>query len=452
MYELNVTSVNMRLMRWRSSLCHNCPLTFTRGQIKFLVSYLVIYLFAILYCRWHFYRDPGSFFFDPEKGYRPLYSLERVEQARSFIRLASNGPIPAPVPHLGDSDDGHDDAEAADVERTLCIGMATVKRPFRQYVDVSLGSLLADLTPDERANISVNLLFAHTDPKIHPFFEAPWVPAVVDNVFTYEKVGYKLPSVRGLERERRIKEKRLFDYRFLLKSCYEWTDAQWIAILDDDVLAQEGWYGRTMQALGKIQSQKKKGNSGRDWIYLRLFYTENFMGWNKENWRGYLFWSLVAVSVPALGGLFLRQKIPSLRNTLSNPLLAAVSLVCVPAAIILYFLAGRVSVQPMRYGVHPMDQFTCCPQGLVFPREIVPRLIHGLGQTMPQTRAVDSAIEEWADQEGLERWALVPSAVQHIGKETYRKETGDPREKFELGGANGLWNFRFELHERGTGD
>lgn len=426
----------MRSVGWRGLICCGCP--FTQGQVKFLVSYLILYLFAILYCRWYFYRDPGSFFFDPEEGYRPLYSLTRVEQARSFIKLASNGSITRPGrPH------GHT-AHATGAGKTLCIGMATVKRPSRQYVDVSLGSLLADLTPDERASIYLNLLFAHTDPKAHPFSEAPWVPAVADNVLTYEKAGYKLPTVRRLEKDKRIEEKSLFDYKFLLRSCYELTDAPWIAILEDDVLAQEGWYGRTMAGLQKIQRQKKgKG----DWLYLRLFYTEKFMGWNSEEWPVYLFWSLVAVSVPALGGLYLRGKIPSLRNTLSDPFLAVICLVCVPAAIVLYFLAGRVSVQPLHSGVRPMNRYACCSQGLVFPREIVPRLIHGLGQT-EQPRAVDSAIEAWADREGLQRWALVPSVMQHIGGKTYKKtEKENPRDKFEVSGARGLWNFRFELHE-----
>jgi hypothetical protein len=67
---------------------------------------------------------------------------------------------------------------------------------------------------------------------------------------------------------------------------------------------------------------------------------------------------------------------------------------------------------PLR-GVERMDRYGCCTQALVFPRAQVSGLLtalqdRGSGQT-------DSMIEEYADARSLERYALAPQVVQHVG-------------------------------------
>lgn len=44
------------------------------------------------------------------------------------------------------------------------------------------------------------------------------------------------------------REKALFDYTYLLKACQA-VNASYVAMLEDDVLALDGWYHRTRQAL-----------------------------------------------------------------------------------------------------------------------------------------------------------------------------------------------------------
>ncbi|KAL1853018.1 hypothetical protein Plec18170_005600 [Paecilomyces lecythidis] len=417
-------------MMWRST--SSCG-SLTRSQINFLVSYFIVFLFAVLYARRHFYRDPGSIFFDPVEGYRPIYSLERVERAKAFIKQISTEQITPP-------------RKNTQHEKNMCIGIATVKRPGDQPIDMTLASILADLTLAEREEIHLALLFAHEPVTNHPFFDVPWVRAVTDRVMTYKDLGHKPTSLNGANKEHRIAKKTLQDYSLLLRSCLNQTDAPWITILEDDVLAQEGWYPRTMRNLHRLQ-HKLETKEIKQWLYLRLFYTEKFMGWNSEDWPRYLCWSLVLVSLPAVCGFHIRRRFPSARNSLSLEFLFLISFLCVPMAIALYFLSGHVSMQPLRPGLCRMNEFGCCSQALVFPRDMVPSLIDHLDEKHTSPGPVDSVIEEWADENNLDRWSLVPSAMQHIGKKTYKKnEDSQPRDKFEVSGARGLWSFGFELH------
>jgi hypothetical protein len=153
------------------------------------------------------------------------------------------------------------------------------------------------------------------------------------------------------------------------------------------------------------------------------------------------------VTLPALLALGLRSRVPSARKNLTNHFIAAVCLTFVPACIALYYLSGRVSVQPRPPGVSLMNNYGCCAQGLVFPEEIMPALVARLESVPPGP--ADVAIEAWADAENLDRWALTPSVIQHIGKHTMKQltELDKPNEMYSIGAARGLWSYAFELHD-----
>lgn len=406
----------------------------SRWQSRILLSFLLLYIFAVGYCHQAYYRDPGSFFFNPQWGYQPNYSLIRRQQAESYI--ASFSSFTPPETDSNVSKDG----------RVMCIGIPTVKRPSEQYIDISVGSLLDSLTQAERDGIHMDVLFAHTDPSEHPSYSAPWVPYLLDTVLTYDTSDPGFEHLKSLEANRMFAEKGVFDYVYMLDSCYK-TNAQYIAIFEDDVLAQEGWYARAVSGLRDLEKQGARDENGPSWLYMRLFYTEKFLGWNSEEWPTYAFWSMCVILTPALAALFVRRKIPSLRNSLSNTFLTIITLICVPACIILYFLAGRVSMQPLQPGVNQMSNFGCCSQGLVFPREMVPRLMDQL--TKMNAGPIDSLIEIWADEEDLQRWALTPSVVQHIGRKSAKAKpaAAKAKAKSELNDARGLWNFAFELND-----
>lgn len=61
----------------------------------------------------------------------------------------------------------------------------------------------------------------------------------------------------------------MFDYEYLLSKCVD-TGSDWTMIVEDDVLAKQGWYAQATDVLSNIQLRMQ----GLEWLYLRLFYTE----------------------------------------------------------------------------------------------------------------------------------------------------------------------------------
>ena len=97
-------------------------------------------------------------------------------------------------------------------------------------------------------------------------------------------------------------------------------------------------------------------------------------------------------------------------------------------------------MQPPPEGLHKMQHFGCCTQGLIFPLEMVPRAIHAI-QTADNPRYyVDLTLERRADAQGLIRYALTPPLLQHIGGRSSKGSSFDE-------GAASIWSFAFEeLH------
>ena len=397
---------------------------FTRKQKLCLTAFGIIYTWILVYCRFHSARDPTSYFFQPEASYRPQHSIARVQESLRFLS-SSNASAPP-----GTSATNH----------TLCVGIVTTKRPQAQHLNVTVGALLDGLSPDQRASLAVHVLFAHVRPQQHPDYKLPWVSRLADHAFTYKDLRAPVPVLRRLERERKVSEKSLFDYRLLLQSCRTRTNAPWIMALEDDVVAQKHWYERTLQAIETVEQWALQGMVNR-WLYIRLFYTEKFLGWNAEDWPVYLGWSLVIIAATGCIGLGARRQARSLRVVLTNPFLAILCLVCVPISILLFFLAGRVTVQPMRPGVHIMNRHGCCSQALLYPRERIPLVIDYLERrqrTFPQP--VDSVIERLGNEMNMDRLAISPSQMQHVGASSYKDR------QFQLGmhGAQGIWSVGFE--------
>jgi hypothetical protein len=89
----------------------------------------------------------------------------------------------------------------------ICAAFVTVKRESKQYVDVAIGSLLEGLTEDEREMLYIHVLFANTDPTIHPSWGKSWLRGVVDSVESYVVSDEVLQHLRTLEMERNWREK-----------------------------------------------------------------------------------------------------------------------------------------------------------------------------------------------------------------------------------------------------
>ncbi|KAL8819103.1 MAG: hypothetical protein Q9223_002398 [Gallowayella weberi] len=400
-----------------------------------LLIFLFLYLLLGQYCRYAFYRDPTSAFFDPSRAYEHIYSLQRQRQADTFIQ-AANGTS------------ARNGSRVNGPGATMCLGIATVERPGEQYVHLALGSLMAGLTEDERNHLYAVILIGHTDPERHPIYHEPWLETLSDKVLTYDALPKEqFELLLQWEQEKDYRRKAIFDYTHLLETCLR-SGAAWIAMIEDDTIAVAEWYPRTLAALDVASSK------GFEWLYLRLFFTEQFLGWNRESWPTYLLASLstvlgVATALLALQRIQLRYYRHHHHHgascIISNGTIFTLSLICTPAFILLYFLAGKLSMRPLLPGVHEMPNYGCCAQGLVFSPASAARAVPKLKEK--ELGFVDMILEEWANEANLARFAVVPSLLQHIGGRSSKGDDFSAAAATMMSVAEKIFNFGFELYE-----
>lgn len=218
------------------------------------------------------------------------------------------------------------------------------------------------------------------------------------------------------------------DYSLILERCLDQTDAPYIAIFEDDTLAARGWVAPTLLALrsadGFISSKSLlfSKTSSKDWLDVRLFNQERSTGWASRSIGGnHEFYIVFALDTLFIGMYFLfRRRSAILQRYTDIWSLIVLCLVALPAIIILFFQSGKASLLPPRPGLH-LENFGCCSQALIFNRRQVPGLIGHLRNSLDaQSKGVedvqyDMRTRDYAFAQGLERLALYPMQVQHIG-------------------------------------
>lgn len=390
-----------------------------------LIAFLFIYLALVRYCTYAFYRDPTSAFFDPIQGYERKYSLQRQQEANSFIHNANRSDFATIKPN----------------NVKMCVGIATVGRDEEQYVLSTIGSLLDGLATQEREEIFFVILIAHTAPHVHPIYGEQWLTNVVDKVLLYDVSHKQTTDLMDWEKNKDYRKKAIFDYTYVLQRCHD-TGAQWIAMIEDDTLAVKGWYKNAIEAL-ETANEQYPSTYEDDWLYMRLFFTEEFLGWNSEEWPRYLAGSVGVTGMATMVLLLLR--LFALEKAITNILIAVICLICTPACILLYFLAGRLSMQPLSPGMYQMPKFGCCAQGLVFSNQMAPKVIARLAQK--REGFVDEIVEAWANEANLVRWVVIPSLLQHIGGHSSKGDDYGGKSKYDRSVAEKIWNFGFEMYD-----
>ncbi|KAJ5789766.1 uncharacterized protein N7518_006777 [Penicillium psychrosexuale] len=374
-----------------------------------------LYVLCLYYYHYASHRDPTSYFFDPSRAYERRYSSIRIAEAEEFLR--DTGSINKLI-------------RPQNWTPTICLGIATVARRGEQYTGLTVASLLAGLSETERKSIYLNILIGNTDPSKHPIYSEKWLGTLPDRLLTYKEDDPDFERIKDWEKGGCYRNKTIYDYTHLLKDCYD-TGADYVAMIEDDTLAVKGWLPSALQALEVVEER----NVNKKWIYMRLFYVDELLGWNSEEWPAYLAWSFMVWAL--LTGTMVASKTvfrTKLKTIPTNAILIT-SCIFIPAAIALHFMAGRQTMWPITRGVHEMNKYGCCSQGLVFPRSIIPEF---LGQTDLTTDwLVDMMVEKIADREGWTRWAVIPSLLQHIGATSSKGYGFDDS-------AKTLWNFRFE--------
>ncbi|RDW65734.1 uncharacterized protein DSM5745_09473 [Aspergillus mulundensis] len=383
-----------------------------------VLGYLVLYLLSLRHYHGVSYRDPTSYFFDADRAYERGYSAKRVAEAEAYLSAAGDIAPSARMPGQ---------------QAAICMGIVSVKRRGEQYVGLTVASVLEGLSELERSKLLLYLRIGNTDPKDHPIYSEKWVETLPDRLLTYSQEDPDFEQLKEWEDGGWYRNKTIYDFTTLMKECYD-SGAEYVAMLEDDTLAVKGWFPAALRALDTVQSR----NSGRDWIYLRLFYVDGLLGWNGEEWPKYLAWSFVVWAL--ITGAMVASKRTFKAELRSIPMSAIwlTSAVFIPAAIALHFLAGRQTMWPIAPGVHEMNKYGCCSQGLVFPRAIIPRFLERTDLTTDWL--VDMMIEKIADGEGWSRWAVVPPLLQHIGATSSKGYGFD-------NSASTIWNFRFEEYD-----
>lgn len=279
------------------------------------------------------------------------------------------------------------------------------------------------------------VFIADLNPEDHPAYHEPWISGLVDRVLTHDLSPSELEYVLSLDDQ----HKGVYDYRTLLQACID-SEAPYTTLIEDDVVAADGWFQRTMDGLDEAKAKTADDRSLNDWLYLRLFFAEKFLGWNGETAPQRALASVTIILTVGLILIGVRYLWPQTRGFLSNALIMTVCCFCLPLTITLFFLSGKLTMLPLQPGVNKMNQYGCCSQGLVFNRDHASELVSWLGEAQSGL-FFDMLVEKFADEHTLERWALQPPVLQHIGVRS--SSDGELKSKR----AKQVWSFDFELYD-----
>ncbi|KAM0248120.1 hypothetical protein ACHAQJ_009590 [Trichoderma viride] len=396
--------------------------------------FCLIWLITFRYLQQTTYYDPSSFFFRWDAAYQPIYSAVREQEADAFLastQLQKNRVLKEPGESVGYS-------------APYCIGIPTLQRERAQFFARTAASLVDTLTLEERDSIHIVVLLSDTDATVNSAFGQHWLHAIADTVIVHEDTPEKLAAENGYQmiqrhpefaaRDERVRR----DYAVLSETCRQ-NEAEYFILVEDDVIAARDWFKRLQDSTPQVNERAVAKR--RDWLYLRLFYTETYMGWNSEEWPTYL--RNIALIYMAVIGVMLAIRLlhhmapSSIKDRIfknSKLLVANVLFIWVPLFICLGFMAGRLTISPLPTGVQEMPRYGCCSQGLVIPNRHLNMLEEKLKES-PFDLPADSTIEKIADNLELDKWAIVPTVLQHIGA----------RGSSARGGAmKSTWNFSFE--------
>ncbi|PHH74216.1 hypothetical protein CDD82_5046 [Ophiocordyceps australis] len=405
-------------------------------------GFWLLWLSLFILCYFNSVDDPTSLFYDGSRAYEQRFSLERANQARDYLQH-----LPRKV------EQGQTDA------KFLCIGVPSINRTSESFLGYTIATLTDSISPKDRARIHLVVLLADKSPEKHFAYSQPWLAHMADEVLLYgdgpsgsnssvyrtiDRNVYKEGSGRGTGR---VENMRL-DHSVLVERCRKHA-SPYFALIEDDIIAAPNWFAKLSEGLAYVETQSKK--TGKDWLYLRLFYSELLMGWNNEEMLLYaqnilLVYTVVLlsflVSMVVKSRLKRRRMAESIRC--SALLLALILCLWLPALVALYIVAGRVSmrrINPFAWSWHPareMPNFGCCAQGLVFAQRNLEG-VEALLRQPPYAFAGDQILEDYARDHSLAKWALEPSVLQHVGLK--QSSAGDARAE--------VWNFSFE-RQRGT--
>jgi len=270
--------------------------------------------------------------------------------------------------------------------------------------------------PAERHDINLNIYFANTDPTIHPSWDS-WISKAVDQVYGPRDAAGEpvLETLLDLERKQNWYAKAGVDYTVALEHCYDHSSSPWIAIFEGDVLFADGWFARTMLTLQRLERHMSPNGDAHKWLYMRLFNQERSTGWLSHDLLGNNV-PLISLGVSSVvGGVLLAIK-RYLRKSHGFPDIPSILIICgltIPSFVVLFFQTGKATMLPPGPGVR-VENFGCCTQGLVFPRERIAGVVAEIREKAEQVPH-DIVMNGYWRKNNLQTLALYPMQLQHIG-------------------------------------
>ena len=370
----------------------------TKSWLWTLLIVMTLWMTAVFYCYLKFSRDPGSFFYDKRHAFDRMYSAYRQREVEGFIQAQSQT---GGLMRVG-------------TDPKLCASFVSVKRDKEQYLPIALGSALHGLTFRERSELYVNILIAHVNLTTHPTTSLDWPSRVADRFTNYGPISQQqLKRLSQLEHERNIAEKSIFDYTHALETCYNDTKADWIVVFEDDIILADGWFIHVRKCLREMVSNGKM--EAPRWLFIRLFNQERSIGWASRR-PGSNHEALISLGIAlpvAVLLAYVRRQTWIGRRIVDKASIGIICLFAIPLFTLLFFQAGKASMLPPKPGIHDDELLGCCSQGLVLPRDLVPRIVEYLNER--RSGQVDDMLNDLASEDSLKRLALFPVQLQHIG-------------------------------------
>jgi hypothetical protein len=159
----------------------------------------------------------------------------------------------------------------------MCVGLFSIARVGARYLHTAVASLVEGLTIEVRDALHLIVFIPHVDPSIHPAYYDQWIINLAEQLLLYNLSGEEIEKVQDWEERKHARSKIMYDYQYLLKACYE-TRAPYLALLDDDTLAMEGWHHRTMRGLKKAEKKAIVENTKRKERDCKYFFHDRVIG------------------------------------------------------------------------------------------------------------------------------------------------------------------------------
>ncbi|KAI5201947.1 hypothetical protein E4T38_05869 [Aureobasidium subglaciale] len=224
------------------------------------------------YCKTHFYRDPGSAFYDEGRAFTRFYSSVRENQANVFLEVPAGLTKASKSASLCASFQSVRREGQQPLDASHCHHPSAVKHALRFLISINA---LEGLSLQERADIYVSAFIAYTIPEEHPSWHNKTLHGLLDDFHSYNSSSTQLETIQVYEKTHNYERKGVSDYIYGLEHCLNETQAPWIAMFEDDIIFADGWLAYTLSTLADFEAKIKSKTSGpHELLFLRLFNQE----------------------------------------------------------------------------------------------------------------------------------------------------------------------------------